>query len=534
MSILSPSVWMQKLKRDGLFLLLFFIFTVAYYPSIIKTPPLNNHTWRQSDCLSITRYYARGAGFFEPEMNMQLGDYYTTGKTAGEFPILYYTVGQIWKITGESYFVYRVFYLIILFFGIYAFYRSLRLIFNDNWWALVLSGLLFTAPVLIFYGVSFLTDAPAFCFILIGLYFLLRYHLEQTKKVFLLAMLFFALAGLIKVSSLIAFVFLLFIFLLEMLSVKTLGSKKVFQTNWFEALGFLGVLAMLFSWYAYASHYNDLHRFKYTFNNIYPLWDPEEGGIPKLWKTISTYSSYVFFSRPMIFLMAILLVTIPFLLKKIPLFAYLSTLIVTIGVACYILLWGPLLGVHDYYYVALLILFPAIVVPAAWYIKSRFPTTFSGKTLKVLLTLFLVYNFIYAVSVTQLKTLAIEGNYPIVGNASFVREMHWLNWNRYTNIDRFERMKVFLLQKNIQLEDRIIYLNDPSFNVPLYALDRKGWTDYEEYTESKEIRLLIHKGAKYLFLPITELKKEAYLQPFLTDSIADFEGVTIYRLSASQ
>lgn len=508
----------------------FFVFAASYYDSVLIQPPLNNHTWRQSDCLSLTRYYARGASFLEPEMNNQLGDYYSSGKTAGEFPILYYSIGQIWKVTGESFFVYRLFYLVILFFGIYAFYRSLRIIFNDNWWALVLAGLLFTAPVLIVYGVSFLTDAPAFCFVLIALYFLLRYHLEQTKKAFLLAMLFFALAGLIKVSSLIAFVFLLFIFLLEAVKVKTLGTKKVFRHTKLEWIGFAAVLVILLSWYRYAAYYNEIHNFKYTFNNIYPLWDPEEGGIAKLWETIVHFSSYVFFSRPVIFLLGILLIVQLFLIKKMPLFAYLAMLIVTIGAGCYVLLWGPLLGVHDYYFVSLLILLPAILLPAVWFVKNRFPKVFSSYWTKGVIVLFLAYNFVYALSLTKLKTMALEGDFAIVGNDTFVSEMRWLNWNTITQTKRFDHLKPIMLNHHIGPEDRVIYLNDPSFNVSLYALDRKGWTNYEELNSPEDFHLLIRKGAKFLFIPTPELKKEPYLQPFIHDSIAEFEGITIYRL----
>src|SRR5687768_15134922 len=99
------------LKKDGLFLLVFLIFAGFYYDSVLEKGPLNDHLWRQTDCLSMTRYYARGADFFEPEVNIQLGDKYTTGKTAGEFPILYYSIGKLWKVSGESYFTYRLVYL---------------------------------------------------------------------------------------------------------------------------------------------------------------------------------------------------------------------------------------------------------------------------------------------------------------------------------------------------------------------------------------------------------------------------------------
>jgi len=530
-SLLSFGLF-RFLKRDGLFLVVFLVFASFYYDSVLEKEPMNNHLWRQTDCLSLTRYYARGAAFLEPEMNIQLADKNMTGKTAGEFPILYYTVGQIWKVGGESYFTYRLFYLLILFFGIFAFYKSLRLLFKDHYWSIALALLLFTSPVLVVYGVSFLTDVPAFCFVLIAMYFLLRYHLEQTKTVFILAMAFFALAGLIKVSSMIAFVFLFFVLFLETLSVKTLGTKKVFRVSKMEWFGFIAVIGVILSWYVYASHYNELHRFKYTFNDIYPLWDPEEGGLTLLWKNITEYSGYMFFNRSVVFLLGGLFLFHFFLWKKIPLFAYLTTIIVMLGAFAYVMLWGPLLGVHDYYFSALIILFPGIVLPFVWFIKTRFPKAFKGYVVKSIIGLFVVFNFLYCLSIVKLKTRATDGDFPIVGNSEFVGLMRWINWDSDCNWVRFERMKPYLLSKGIAKTDKVISLPDFSFNVSLYFCDREGWTDFLGYTDSKQIETLVSKkGAKYLFISDPALLEKPFLKPFLTDSVGEFERIRIFRLS---
>lgn len=531
LSLLSPLT--NFLKKDGLFLVFFLIFASFYYDSVLDNPPMNNHLWRQADCLSITREYSRGTPFLEPQMNIQTADYNTSGKTAGEFPVLYYTVGKIWSIAGESYFSYRVFYLIILFFGLFAFYKSLQILFKDRFWPIAIAALLFTSPAFVIYGVSFLTDVPAFCFILIALYFLLRYHLERTKTVFILAMVFFSLAGLVKISSMIAFVFLFFILFLETLSVRTLGTKKVFRCNLMEWIGFTSVIVAILAWYVYAAHYNEIHRLKYTFNDIYPLWDPEEGGLSLLWKKISSYTSYIFFSRYLLFLMGGLFLFHFFLWKKIPLFAYLTTIIVSCGAFAYILLWGPLLGVHDYYYAALLILFPGIVLPFVWYIKTHFPKSFGSLALRSITGLFVILNFYYCLNMVKLKTIAKEGEFPIIGNKELVQTLRWMNWDTESNWWRFERMKPYLRQVGIGKEDRIISLPDLSFNVSLFLADRKGWTNFETYTEREEIELLIRKKAKFLVVSNPDVLKEAFLQPFLTDSIGNFEGIAIYRLSPS-
>ena len=217
---------LSRFKHDFIFVLLFIIFASFYYDSVLSKGPLNAHMWRQTDCLSITRNYSQGVHFLQPEMDILLADNHSTGKTAGEFPILYYTVGIIWKYLGESYLTYRLFYLLILFAGIVAFYKSLKILFKAPFWAIVISALLFTSPVYASYGVSFLTDAPAFSFVLIGLYFLLQYHKKRSIKIFYLAMAFFALGGLIKISSLIAFLFLFIIFLWESIfCIQSLGNR---------------------------------------------------------------------------------------------------------------------------------------------------------------------------------------------------------------------------------------------------------------------------------------------------------------------
>ena len=98
----------------GIAFVLIAVLAIIYYDSLLDKGPLNTHLWRQTDCLSMTKNYADGAPFFEPEMHVLYADNETSGKSAGEFPILYYTVGSIWKVTGESFMVYRVFYLLIL------------------------------------------------------------------------------------------------------------------------------------------------------------------------------------------------------------------------------------------------------------------------------------------------------------------------------------------------------------------------------------------------------------------------------------
>lgn len=518
------------LKTDLTFVILFGVFAAFYYDSVLSKGPLNTHVWRQTDCLSITRAYSEGVNFFSPEMNIQLADNYTTGKTAGEFPILYYIVGNVWKVFGESYITYRLFYLIILFAGLFAFYRSLKILLAHNFWALCISLLLYTSPVYAVYGVSFLTDAPAFSFVLIALYFFLKYAQTKTKRALYISMSFFALAGLIKVSSLIAFLFLFGILTLESLSLRSLASRKLFDCNRKEWLAFISALLAIFSWYVYAHFYNDLHRFKYTFNDTWPIWLLKEGESEVLTKKIVTFTSYTFFSRPILLLLFLVGISNLFLRKRIPPFAYLANIIVILGATIYFLLWAPLMGVHDYYYIALLILFPGILLPFMWFLKTNYTSLFNGLLLKIFVGLFLLYNFMYSMSVVQLKTIAREGDFAIVGNPYFVGTMRWINWHNRSDWTRFEDMKPYLRSLGIKSEDKIISLPDETFNASLYLTGHKGWTNFNQYTKKEQIDLLIKKGAKYLLVSDTEYLKKEYLQTFLSKQIGNYDHLTIYKL----
>jgi len=519
------------LRKDYLFVLLFGVMACFYFRPILKKGPLNAHLWRQTDCLSMTHFYAEGTPFLTPEMHAQLADKNTSGVSVGEFPILYYIVGNVWKLFGESYLTYRLFYLFILFAGLFSFYKSLRIVFGDFFLALVLSALLFTSPVYAVYGISFLTDAPAFSFVLVALFFLVKYTQANGRKWLLLSLSFFALAGLIKVSSLMAFFFLFFILFIETLSVKSLKTKKLFRGDIYEWLGFSSVLLVIFSWYYYAESYNAVHQFKYTFNNIYPLWDMEQAKVEPLFYDISIFTSYVFFSRPILVLLFLIGIVNLFLWKKIPPFAYLANLLIIIGSVIYFVLWAPLLGIHDYYYAALLILFVGIFMPFVWFVKSNYPSFFQGYYLKIFLGNFLLYNFAYCFSVVRLKTFAEDGKFPIVGSEKFVALMKWTNYNARANWGRFDLIKPYLEQIGVKKEDKIISLPDDSFNVTLYLTGHKGWTNITPYQTSGEIEYLVQKGAKYLLIDDPELLKQDYLLPFLSNKVGSFMGIEIYQLA---
>lgn len=518
------------LKGDMPFILLFVVFAIFYYHSYLNKGPLNVHLWRQTDCLSITHFYKEGVPFFQPEMYIQLADNNTSGKTAGEFPLLYYIVGKLWRIFGESYLSYRLFYLLILFAGTYAFYKTIYSVFGDRFWATGLALLLFTSPVYVNYGISFLTDVPAISFILIALFFLQEYARRKKWIPFVLSMAFFVVAGLIKVSSMIAFLYLFFIFLLEIFPVKSLGKQKLFHTRTFEFAEFLLVFLLIFAWYVYAHHYNKLHGLNYTYNNIYPFWKIKGNEIHSLFRNIKNFTSLVYFSRSVLYTLIAVGIVNFLLVNKIPLFAFLANIVIILGSVMYFVLWAPLMGVHDYYFAALLILFLGTLLPFLWYVKKNHPDWLKNPKIRILFGVFLLYNFIYCYQVTELKTFAEKGRYVLVGNNHFVGFMKWSNRDVREKWKRFEEMRGYLRDLGITREDKVISLPDKSFNVSLYLMGQKGWTDFMNYSKPEDIMGLVRKGAKYLFIADPALLRQDLVKPFISDQIGNYKGIYIFKL----
>ncbi|MCE2686140.1 MAG: hypothetical protein LW839_04780, partial [Cryomorphaceae bacterium] len=70
------------------------------------------HECRKSDSLTQAIQYMRGATFLEPQTNWISPS--GNRNAAAEFPIIYYFLGQIWKITGYKLWIAKLLSLSVL------------------------------------------------------------------------------------------------------------------------------------------------------------------------------------------------------------------------------------------------------------------------------------------------------------------------------------------------------------------------------------------------------------------------------------
>ena len=124
----KPPSWFERVDPIWWFILAFFLMCCAYETGrVLHLRPQPHHLWRQTDCVSLAwNYYDTTVNLFEPAIHNQFADDWTSGKTAGEFPILYWLVGMLWRITGPSEFTFRLIELLLHFAGTLALFASLR------------------------------------------------------------------------------------------------------------------------------------------------------------------------------------------------------------------------------------------------------------------------------------------------------------------------------------------------------------------------------------------------------------------------
>src|ERR1700741_1998807 len=102
--------WSNPFVRNLFFFLLLIALCIAYnYIEILRFRPKSLHQFRQTDCLALAdNYYNGNWNLFEPAINLLCSDNNTTGKSAGEFPLVYYIVAILWKLFGKHEYIFRL------------------------------------------------------------------------------------------------------------------------------------------------------------------------------------------------------------------------------------------------------------------------------------------------------------------------------------------------------------------------------------------------------------------------------------------
>lgn len=509
-------------------LLLLFVLSVFYgYWQHLFSDILPIHECRKSDSLTQAIQYFKGASFYEPQTNWISEN--GNRNAAAEFPLIYFIMGQIWKLTGYHLWIAKVFSIGLLWTSILSLLPLLKRMFKSENKSLVFVGVLFSFPVLYYYSDTLLPNVFSFSFLLLATSQLYRFWEQQKTRSLILFCIFLCLAVLIKITALIAVLAFFGAFTTSQLFkgqlLQRLRTRKV---KWMYGALLLTLVASYF-WYRYAINYNFNHRSTIFSTTIRPIW---EVNVAERWRILKLV--LLEHSReivPLVVWPIVIMIFLWLLLsRKVSVFTKHLLLFSTMGITAYFILWFWVFEVHDYYFIELLF-FPSILL--AFYLKYQPKWPFLIRAQKPIEYILLLLIFLNTFSFTQItagKQNVIAKNTPFI--SSFIKG----NWSWFYSYHNETLMQLQAQKREIQKligpNDTVFCFSDPYANVHLTALDRIGFTNYNlnhAIAFQPQIQKLIQNGASKLVVLQQDIENEG-IKPFLGYLCYQKKNVSIYDL----
>ena len=518
---------------------IFFIFIVVTalfydYPEILTYRPKSNHQWRQTDGASIAlNYYADTLSFFKPATQRALPN--GNSKAVSEFPIIYFSVAILWRIFGYHEFIFRLLTLLIVYLGLFYLFKSLCLLLDDKFWAIGITSLLFSSPVLVFYSNNFLPNAPAFSFVLVGWYFFYKFIKENKNKYLFICLFFFLLAGLLKISSLISFCILLILFVIDRLKLLNANKDKhIFNNPVIQYISFIAVIIIIFGWYKFASNYNSKNVDGLFLQTISPIWSSDFGRINFILNCVFTFMLPQLFNNFLLQLVLFLFLILIIYNKRVNKILLIITVCSFMGCTAYFLLFYEHFEIHEYYQIDLLIFPLSVIVSFLHFLKTNYLDFFNNKRNKYIFAVFLFLSVIYCASYVRLKYDAsdIFARYAFYidyrTKAKFENELADIH-NRF---EPCETVTPYLRSLGIKRTDKVIVMGDFSPNISLYLMDQKGFSNgsMEETADNFKLQTFKKLNTKFLILLDSSWLEKDFVKPYLNYKMGKFKTILIFDL----
>jgi hypothetical protein len=514
----------RNIRLLVLFILVITGLSLVYdYPETLLKRPQSIHNWRQCDGASLAlNYYQEGMHFFKPQTHMLYSDDYTTGYAApSEFPILYYFVAILYKIFGYHEYIFRGLNLLIFFIGLFYLFKLSDAILHNLFYSIIVVVLMFSSPVLVYYGNNFLPNTVALSFSIIAWYYFYRYSRDKSTKTFLVSMLFFGIAASLKITELTGPIIIVILFLSEQFRITDLNLKFRHRMG-IKMTSMLAIFVVVAGWVLYAKYYNNLHNSWQFATYTVPIWGIGTEDIKMVLHNMKVlwFKDY-FFPPTFYFMVASLLLSIfskkrsERIISRVAYF-YVAALI------AFSLLWFHTLGDHDYFYIGFYVL-PAVLFINFFYILKgfHFQKLYSG-IIAVVFMVVAVINVYYA-----------RGQHSL-------RYHSWVN--DYDQTADMYTIKPWLQENGITRNDTMIFY--PSRYIrPLYLMNLKGWTIFNhelvitpiEKRDSMLMKIFVENGAEYFMT--NDLESALAYKPFesyMKDLFGKYNDIYVFRVPPRQ
>ena len=507
------------------------LFYLMGYQKVATKGPFSRHSYRQSDSYAFAlNYYYENNRFIEPSVLCVIED--KGGKAASEFPGIYYITAKIWKLTGVNPFVLRIIDLIILFIGLFYLYKLTYKILNDHFWSILVSLLMFSSPLLGYYGFNFIPNIPALGLALIATYYYYKYQASSKVRFLVLSTILFSIGALLKISSLFAFLAINAVFFLQNIHRMKQNSKALLL----QLGSVLFLLIVVISWYAFAKDYNSKNLDGLFRQDTIPIWNLSSEHIHKILDVAFTNTIIYFLNPFALIVLAGLFITSALFWKKTNTTLLLFTSTLFLGISMFILLFFEAMDAHEYFLIDATVIIPAITITFLTTVKETSLNLFNSKIFKTfafgLLLLSLNYNIVMTRAHYNPHDKMVTQNIPLPNRVQ--EYWNYVYWDWEVHRGKFDGIVPYIRSLGIKFYDKVISIPDESPNITLTMLQQKGFTDYHywnNYQGARRTERKIELGAKYLIVQGDENLLRDDVAPFISNQIGEYNGIKIYSLT---
>lgn len=508
----------------GLFVALFFF--MGFHRLWYKEPQ-SIHAWRQADSYAIAfTYYMENHPLLEPHFlyTAPNGD----RQAVSEFPIIYWVVAKIWKITGESPGLFRLVNLLILWVGLFHLYRLIDSLLTDRFWSLAIVLFVYSSPLIGYYSFNFTPDVPALGLAMSGLYFVCRYLQTGRATLLVAATLFYVLAALLRVTALFSLLAVGAALLVHFRSRIREHRARLIPLS----ISFVVVVGTYLVWNRYAHWYNQHHIPTLFLQKAQPVWELDSRQISRITRQAYEMLLPMYFNRPALLLVGGIFGLVVLHRKTVEPVLFGFCLFFGLGVVAFLVLFFRAFDVHDYFLTFTLLLIPAVLTGGLLALKQTgWPGSPAAKVPAALLVALLLNSgMVISRSHYNPRQQAVCENIPEKKS----RREYWeyVYWTMELQDFQYRGMAPYMRQIGVRYADKVISLGDYSPNRTLVWMETQGFTEVERLGRSlpQFVGDCIAAGAKYLVYNENDKPDLDALKPYLGKPIGQYNIVHVFEI----
>jgi hypothetical protein len=479
----------ERYFKGVLVLSMFFSFALHIGP--LQQDISGIHTWRQSQTMWNIRNFTRhDANIMNPRVahfNRNDDNLYRY-----EFPVMQWSIAMLQRVLGEDIRIVRSSIFLIACFGIWFFYQWVQELGLDSIPALASSVLLQFSSLFYLYAVNPIPDVLALSASMAYLFCLFKFF--KTRSTILLMLSSFALT--LAAASKLPFLMFSMVSIIYIIQ-NIVRERKISRESVIFIVIHLVFLLPVLLWYAWVMpgwEGNGILRGIFD-NKI--SWDEV--------RTIIHYHVTTMFPRILMHPYSLILLGIGIfaLIKKENKYLVFLSGIISICLLYLILQFNMINTVHDYYMMPFLpILYAGIGFGFQYLWKIRNWVLRSGLAVVVLTSPLIAFNF---------------------------NKDSWSVKKAYSNPDFINFKEV--LKEAVPENERVMLINDRSYFVNTYMIDKMGYVFYNDYLPWNWMEdMILNKSIHYMYSDSRKIDEDPLFQKYIKKEIMEAGSVRVFEL----